>query len=131
MELPSLLGVMPIYVAILGLLFIVFTMRAGAYRAKSKIFIGTDDDPELLRRVRGQANFIETVPIALFLLITMELLGASDTWLHALAAALVAARIAHYLGLAQLGPPMLRVIGMIVTLSTILISSVWTLINIL
>jgi len=84
MELPSLLSVTPIYIAVLGLVFITLTMRAGLYRAKTKIFIGVGDDPEMLRRMRGQANFVETVPIALFLLLTMEVLGASSIWLHAL-----------------------------------------------
>jgi uncharacterized membrane protein YecN with MAPEG domain len=130
MELPSFLSVTPIYTAILGLLFIVFTMRAGSYRAKTKIFIGAGDDPEMLRRIRGQANFIETVPMALFLLITMEVLGASDSWLHVLGLALVLGRSAHYLGLTELGPIALRIVGMLATLLTILLSSLWILIDI-
>ncbi len=129
MQTPLLLSITPAYVAILGLLFIVFTMRAGMYRAKTKIFIGIDDDPEMLRRVRGQANFIETVPMALFLIILMELLGAADIWLHALCGALVLGRICHYLGLTQMGPAFLRVIGMMATLISILVSSVWILIT--
>lgn len=131
MELSTLLNVTPVYIAVLGLLFIVFTMRAGLYRAKTKIFIGTDDDPEMLRRVRGQANFIETVPMALFLLITMEVLGASSLWLHALGGALVLGRTAHYLGLTKLGPPLFRIVGMSATLLVVLISSVWILIAVL
>ena len=126
-----MLSITPIYIAILGLLFIPITMRAGFYRAKSNIFIGTGDDPELLRRVRGQGNFVETVPIALLLLITMELLGATSTWLHALGAALVLGRITHYLGLTELGPLGLRAVGMIATLLVILIGAGWTLIAIL
>ena len=129
MELPSLLSVTPVYIAILGLLFIAFTMRVGLYRGKTKIFIGTGDDPEMVRRMRGQANFIETVPIALFLLIVMEVLGASDTWLHILGLALVLGRIAHYLGLTEMGPQVFRVIGMVATLITILIGSLWILID--
>jgi uncharacterized membrane protein YecN with MAPEG domain len=125
MEIAQLLEVTPLYIALIGLLFIPFTMRVGFYRLKSKIFIGTGEDPEMLRRVRGQANFIETVPIALLLLITMELMGASNTWLHALGATLVLARIAHYLGLTHVGPGLLRPIGMMSTLLTILISTVW------
>lgn len=131
MELSTLLNITPAYIAILGLLFIVFTARAGLYRVKTKIFIGTDDDPEMLRRVRGQANFIETVPMALFLLITMEVLGASSLWLHALGGALVLGRIAHYLGLTNLAPPLLRTLGMSATLITVLISSVWILVAVL
>jgi len=131
MELPNLLSVTPIYIAVLGLIFISFTMRAGLYRGKTKILIGTGDDPEMLRRVRGQANFIETVPIALFLLITMEVLGASGTWLHTLGLALVVGRIAHYLGLTELGPLAFRIIGMMATLVTIIVSSIWILISVL
>ena len=131
MELQSLLRVTPIYVAVLGLLFIVFTVRAGLYRVKTNISIGTGEDPEMLRRMRGQANFIETVPIALFLLISMEILGASNNWLHVLGLALVLGRIAHYIGLTDLGPIAFRVAGMLATIGTILISSIWILIDVL
>ena len=125
MQLPTLLSITPIYIALLGLLFIFFTLRAGLYRVQSNIFIGTGDDPEMLRRIRGQGNFIETVPIALLLFVAMELLGAKDMWLHILSIALVLGRICHYLAITELGPSVLRPIGM----STTLMSSLWILIN--
>lgn len=131
MELPTLLNVTPIYIALLGLMFIPITIRVGLYRGKTNISIGTGDDPEMLRRVRGQGNFIETVPIALFLLISMEFLGASDTWLHALGAALVLGRAAHYIGLSDLGPVAFRVAGMLATIGAILVASIWILIDLL
>jgi uncharacterized membrane protein YecN with MAPEG domain len=127
MEVPLLLNITPIYVAALGLVFIVLTMRAGLYRAKTKIYLGVGDDPEMLRRMRGQANFVETVPIAIFLIVIMEVLGASDIWLHGLGGTLLVSRIAHYLGLTQLAPPSFRVVGMTATLVIILVSSIWVL----
>lgn len=96
MQLPTLLSITPIYIALLGLLFIPFTLRAGLYRVQSNIFIGTGDDPEMLRRIRGQGNFVETVPIALLLLVAMELVGAKDAWLHVLGIALILGRICHH-----------------------------------
>jgi uncharacterized membrane protein YecN with MAPEG domain len=129
MELPSLLSITPIYMAILGLLFIPFTMRVGLYRVKNEIFIGPGDDPEMLRRIRGQGNFIETVPISLLLLLAMELLGAGDMWLHVLGIALVVGRILHYVAITELGPSVCRPIGMMATLITILVSSLWILID--
>ena len=129
MQMPALLSVTPIYIAILGLLFIPFTLRAGLYRVQSKIFIGTGDDPEMLRRIRGQGNFVETVPIALLLIITMELVGAKDMWLHGLGIALVLGRICHYVAITEIGPSVCRPIGMVSTLLTILISSVWILVS--
>ncbi len=131
MNLPSLLSVTPLYVALLGLVFIVITLRVGLYRVKTKVNIGNGEDPELLRRVRGQGNFIETVPMALFLLIVMEVLGVSDTWLHILGATLVAGRILHYLGLTEIGPFICRPLGMMGTLLPILVSSIWILVDLL
>lgn len=129
MEFPTVLSITPMYVAILGLIFAPMTLRVGLYRVKSQVSIGNGDDPELLRRIRGQANFIETVPMALFLLITMELIGAGDVWLHSLCIALVIGRISHYFGLTELAPMACRVAGMIATLATILISSIWILVS--
>ena len=131
MELPPVLSITPIYVAILGLLFLPITIRVGLYRIKSKIKIGSGDDPEMVRRMRGQANFIETVPMALFLLIAMEVLGASHTWLHALGLTLVLGRIVHYFGVIGMVPLAFRVVGIAVTMLTILLGSIWIVIDVL
>lgn len=131
MELTPVLSITPIYVAILGLLFLPITMRVAMYRIKSRISLGAGDDPEMLRRMRGQANFIETVPMALFLLIVMEVLGASNMWLHALGLTLVLGRTAHYFGLINMAPLFFRVIGMAATLLTIFLGSIWIAINVL
>ncbi len=131
MELVPVLSITPIYVSILGLLFLPITARVALYRIKTKISLGTGDDPEMVRRMRGQANFVETVPIALILLIVMEVLGASNTWIHALGPMLVLGRIAHYFGLTEMAPLAFRVIGIAATLLTILLGSVWIAIDVL
>jgi uncharacterized membrane protein YecN with MAPEG domain len=131
MELVPVLSITPIYVSILGLLFLPITARVALYRIKSKISLGTGDDPELVRRMRGQANFVETVPIALLLLIVMEVLGASNTWLHTLGLMLVLGRITHYFKLIEMAPLVFRALGIAATLLTILLGSVWIAIDVL
>ena len=128
MDILSFLIITPIYIAILGLFFIIFTLRVGLYRQKTKVSIGEGSDPELLRRIRGQGNFVETVPMALFLIVAMELMGASNIWLHALGIALVVGRTLHYLALTKIGPFVCRPIGMLATIGTILVSSIWILV---
>lgn len=130
MELPSLLSVTPIYIAILGLMFIPFTLRVGLYRVKNDILLGDGGDQELIRRMRAQANFIETVPMALFLLIMVEVLGASDTWLHSLGALLVFGRTLHWFAMTEIGPSIGRPIGMVSTMAVIIVSSVWILVDV-
>lgn len=127
MQLPALLSVTPIYIAILGLLFIPLTLRVGLYRLRNRIDIGDGNDDTLLRRIRCQANFVETVPLAVALLLVMELMGAGSTWLHALGATLVIARILHFLGLSGIGPFQARVLGMVGTFMVYLVGSGWIL----
>ena len=123
----SLLSVTPLYVAILGLLFVPITLRVGAFRLKNKVDLGDGGSEDLLRRIRSQANFVETVPLAVLLLVTMELMGAGDTWLHALGATLVVARVLHFLGISGLGPFIGRPLGMVGTFTVYLVSSIWIL----
>jgi len=123
------LSITPFYIALLGILFLPFTLRVGLYRVKNNISIGDGQDDELIKRNRGQGNFIETVPLAVMLILLMELLGASSTWLHALGVLLVGGRLLHYLGITGLGPFICRPIGMFSTLSIYLVAPAWILIN--
>ncbi|MBT8148343.1 MAG: glutathione S-transferase [Pseudomonadales bacterium] len=124
------LTITALYAALLGLLFIPFTARVGIYRARNQINLGDGGDPELLKRIRGQANFVETVPLALLLIALMELAGASTTWLHVLGILLVTGRIAHYLQITGFVQPLLfRGGGMGATIFVYLAGSVWLLLN--
>lgn len=125
------LTVSPLYLALLGLIFVPMTMRVGLYRIKNKINLGDGDDAEMLRRIRGHANFIETVPLAALLIVAMDLMGAGANWLHALGALLVLGRLLHYVGLTRLGPFVCRPIGMFATLGVYLVSVAWILVKVL
>lgn len=133
MEMPNinLLSITPIYIALLGILFIPFTMRIGFYRMGNKIDLGDGDDPKMFKLIRGQANFVETVPLAVVLLLLMEILGAGDTWLHVMGALLVGGRFLHYVGITELGPFICRPVGMFATLSIYLIAPIWILMDVL
>ncbi len=130
MELPSitLLSISPLYLAILGLMMVPFTLRVGLYRVKNKIDLGDGGDKKMLRLIRSQANFVETAPLAALLIVAMELTGAADIWLHCVGAALVIGRLAHYLGLSGAGPFIGRPIGMVLTFLVYLVSSGWLLV---
>jgi uncharacterized protein len=123
------LSITPFYIAILGILFFPFTLRVGLYRVKNNISIGDGQDEELIKRNRGQGNFIETVPLAVILILLMELLGASSTWLHALGVLLVGGRLLHYLGITGLGPFLCRPIGIFATMTIYLVAPSWILIS--
>ena len=127
MELPTILNIAPVYAAVLGLFFVPITLRVGLYRVNNKIDLGDGGDKKLLRIMRAQANFIETVPLLVILLVLMELAGASSTWLHTVGGLLVGGRFLHYIGLSGMGPFVGRPIGIFATLISYLAASGWLL----
>ena len=50
---------------------------------------------------RTQANFVEQVPLAVVLLLILELQGTANSMLHAFGASLVVLRIAHAWGMSR------------------------------
>ena len=119
-----------IYAAILGLLFVPFTFYVGSYRVKHKILLLDGGDKELARRIRAQGNFVETVPLAVILIVLMELNGASATWLHSLGVVLVVARVMHYLTIAtNPANTVPRALGMVGTLGVYLAAAGWLLVS--
>ncbi len=124
LNLVATLTITPIYIALLGLMFVPITMTIGFYRFKNKIDIGDAGDKRLFRKIRSQANFIETVPLAAILLISLELIGGSSVLLHAMGATLVGSRILHYIGLSRIGPFVARPIGMLGTMTVYIVCSV-------
>jgi uncharacterized protein len=73
-------------------------------------------DGTLLKRMRTHANFTETVPLALVLLLMLELAGLPRPWLWALGGALVLSRVLHALGLLVASGLAGRVAGTLMTL---------------
>lgn len=110
--------------AILGLMQVVFTLRVGMYRQANQISLGDGGDKQLELRMRAHGNFIETVPMALILILLNELSGASTNFLYGLAAVLIVARLMHYISIAYRTRLIFRVAGMIGTLVVIVASSI-------
>ena len=129
MNTPSDISITLVLTAIFGLLHVIFTLRVGNYRFKSKISLGDGGDHELRNRIRAHGNFIENVPIALLLILLNDLDGAEDNTLILMGSVLLIARLTHYLTIATRKLPwILRPLSMLGTLGTILAASVMLLI---
>lgn len=111
----------PVYAAIIGLLFIAISLRTIMLRRSKQIAIGTADDPEMARGMRAHANFAEYVPLALLLLFFAEQSGSGAVTIHILCCALILGRVLHFLAVSKENEDLrLRVTGMILTLGTII-----------
>ena len=117
-----------LYAGLLGVLGAVLALHAGTGRLKNNVSLGTGDDTELLVRVRRHGNFIEYVPLALVLILLLELNGTGSVTLHILGLMLLVGRIMHPLGLGMdnMNHP-LRFIGTLLTMAVLVAASVMVL----
>lgn len=116
----SAVTVTPLYGGLLALLFLALSLRAIAARRRARLALGTGDNPALLRAIRVHANFAEYVPLALLLMLLLELQGMPAPILHALGVMLLLARLVHAGGVARANENFrYRVAGMGLTLTMI------------
>jgi uncharacterized membrane protein YecN with MAPEG domain len=77
-----------------GLLF-ALSVRVIRMRRQLSVSVGDAGDEEMTRRIRAQANFSEYVPIALLLILLLELAGTPAALLHLLGIVLLVGRLLH------------------------------------
>ena len=90
-----------LWAGLLGLLLMFLSGRVVNARNGEKILFGDGGSLVLQRHIRVHANFIEYVPLALVLLLALELNGASPRLLNLLGGSLLVARLLHAFGLSR------------------------------
>ena len=95
-------------------------IRIGRTRMAKKIMHGDGGNALLLQRMRAQANFGENTPFVLILIAAIELSGKGGTWLAIVGALFMLGRVIHAFGMDSAEPNMLRGIGTMLALLTLL-----------
>jgi uncharacterized membrane protein YecN with MAPEG domain len=117
--------VTPLYAGLLALVLLVLSMRVIRSRGSEKIFIGDGGNASMSRVIRGHANFTEYVPLALLLMLMLEMSHFSIYVLHAFGIVLLIARLFHAYALSFTSQFMFgRVAGASLTLLVIGIEAV-------
>lgn len=122
--------VTPVIAGLIALLYLYLSLNVSLVRRKAHVYLGEGGDERVLRAVRAHANFNEYVPLALILLMFLEMRAVSSYAIIALGVVLIVARILHALGIStpkKAGNS--RAIGALLTLLVILITAVWLLVT--
>jgi hypothetical protein len=91
------------YAALLGLVLVFISVWVSAGRGKYGVSVGDGGQPNLIARMRAQANFVEYVPLILILVLLLEGRRTSIFIIHLLLLPLLIARILHPFGM--VAPP--------------------------
>lgn len=111
--------------AICALFYVFLSLRVILVRFRGeKLAVDAPADGTLKMRIRIHGNFIEYVPFALLLMGFLEISGMGQTHLLWLGGILVAARVAHAIGLPMKAPNPLRAFGIMGTLGVLVAESI-------
>ena len=83
---PVLPVVSSLYAVLLALIGVVLTVRVILGRVRTGVQAGDGGDAALGQAIRAHANFTEQVPIALLVLVLVDVAGTSGVVVHALGA---------------------------------------------
>lgn len=92
----------PLYGAFLTLLVIVLALRVVRFRRNEQVGFGHESGSRAMQcAIRAHANAIENIPLALILLLLLELNGLQTWMLHVFGGLIVFARMLHAWGLSN------------------------------
>ena len=121
--------ILPLYAALLALLFVALSIRIIRLRRSLRIALGDAGNEALLRAISVHANFAEYVPLCLILLFLVEGQGAHPALLHGLGVILLTGRFSHAFGVSQANENFrFRVFGMALTFTALVTSAAYLLI---
>ena len=99
----QLVPITALYASLCAILVIALAFNVVGQRRKNKVGFGDQDVEPLALAIRSHGNAIEYIPIALLLILVLELNGARAPLLHGLGGALVIGRLLHAWGLSHSG----------------------------
>lgn len=112
------------YFTALGLIAIVNAVRVIRLRQRLGVSLGDGGHDELNRAIRVFGNFAEYVPLGLVLLAALEFVQAPVWYMHVCGALLLMGRLFHAVGILGKGSMNARVVGMVMTFTTLALSAV-------
>ncbi len=88
-----------LYVGIHGIFALALAIYVAIRRGQTKISLGDGGNESMLQAIRVQGNYLEYVPIALLMILVLELMQTSSIILHVMGGLLIIGRLAHWQGL--------------------------------
>ena len=113
--------ILPIYAALMAIMFVVLSIRTIRQRRQLKINLGDAGNKDMQRAMRVHANFAEYVPLSLLMIYLVEQSGVYAWFVHALCMGLLVGRVSHAYGVSQQRENFaFRVTGMYLTFTVLI-----------
>jgi uncharacterized membrane protein YecN with MAPEG domain len=124
LEVVTLVPITGFYAAIAAIILLCLAFNVSFARVRSGVMTGDGGHADMLGPLRAHGNAVEYLPIALIVMMTLELEHGSIVLLHVIGVLLVVGRLLHAFGLLRTtGSSFGRFWGFICTVAAILLAS--------
>ena len=121
-----------LYIALLAFIYIFLTVNVIKVRFRTKVVIGDGANTDLNYAIRAQANFSELIPLALLLLLAVDLQAGSLIFIHIIGIMLVLGRLSHAASMLyferQKDTMKFRIFGTMLTMLSLLASAIYNIV---
>jgi len=123
--------IISLYAGLLALIYVGLSAYVIKGRFKNKVALGDNNNADMLKRIRVHGNFIEYVPLAVFMIFLTEVmmveqLSFAAVIVHILGIMLVAGRLLHIYGvITKDGASPARAAGMLLTFFVLIIAALY------
>ena len=91
--------VVALYACIMAFMFLVLSYRVIFLRYKRKIPVGDGGDKEMMTLIQARSNIVDYVPLALLMMLILEILGTKALFLHGFGLSIIVSRLLQGWGL--------------------------------
>lgn len=125
---PTALAVAGLYAALNTFILLWITARIGGLRQRYRVFMGDGGNAHMIRAMRGHANAIETIPMAIILMMIMAATGTPVAVIHVFGIVLTVSRALHaWHFMAADAPRWQRFIGATGSILVLALGAIWVL----
>ncbi|GGD07701.1 MAPEG family protein [Aureimonas glaciei] len=125
----SAVAALSLYAGLNALILFWLMVETGRTRMRERVAMGDGGNPRLIRVMRGHANAIEIVPVALILLLVLALLGAPAWAIHLLGLVLTLGRLFHAMHfIAADAPRWQRAAGALSSAVLLVVGGLWAIV---
>lgn len=125
----SAVAALALYAGLNALILFWLMVETGRTRMRERVAMGDGGNPRLIRVMRGHANAIEIVPVALIILLVLAILGAPAWAIHVLGLVLTLGRLFHAMHfIATDAPRWQRAAGALSSAVLLVVGGLWAIV---
>ena len=120
-----------VFAALATIMYVFLTARVIVLRGRHRVSVGDGEVSELMVAIRAHANFNEYIPLAIIMMLLLELSGVATVYLYLFGTVILLGRVLHAFAFRspRTTVSIVRIVAMMCTFSPLLLTALFFLVR--